>query len=132
MKKGLIVISLILVISLSFLVFAEPNQSQNRDRNFSIDGSIQNNSNNVKNMTFGQCVSDAAKLRNDCYAQGKQTLKNCTQASKQTKNKLEAKACQSSGKNASKVCQQTFKDSKQTCIQETKPGFWQRMRYSFK
>ena len=97
---------------------------------------IQNNSNassekTIKNMTFGQCVADAVKIKQECFEQQQQTYKTCLNASKTGKDKQAAKTCLSDGKQAKNSCKTSFKDAKKICIQQTKPNFWQRMRFAF-
>lgn len=87
----------------------------------------------TKNMTYGQCVSDAAKLKNDCYKEGKNKGELCINNSEMAKRPKDVtKQCKVDYKSDIKACKQNFKDAKKTCIQETKPNFWQKMRYSMK
>jgi hypothetical protein len=74
----------------------------------------QNITENVtKNMTYGQCVSEAAVIKNSCYSTFKDISDSCKSiASNQTDKNAK--------KNGSKQCLAAYKDSKNQCKTEFK------------
>lgn len=88
--------------------------------------------NNASNMTFGKCVAEAAKTRQGCYQEYRNISKQCADAAKLGKDKKQEKQCLSDYKENKKNCKSSFKEAKKTCIQTYKPGFWERIRYTFK
>jgi hypothetical protein len=92
----------------------------------------KNNTN--KNMTFGKCVSDSAKTKNDCYSQVKDQAKYCLQTAKnqtaQKDKRASARQCDSDYKTSLKTCKEGFKSAKTDCM-KIKHGFFERMRAAF-
>jgi len=130
MKKDLMIllVAICFVALMAVVVIAE-NDSDTTNTNFVISG---NNASNASNMTFGKCVAEVAKLRQGCYAEDKNISKQCVSTAKAGKDKKAAKTCVSSYKESKKGCKVSFQEAKITCIQTYKPGFWERMRYTFK
>lgn len=83
----------------------------------------------VKNMTYGACVSDAAKIKNDCYGTVKAALANCTAPAEITY--ADKKACKVTYKKDKKQCKTDFKSTKKTECGKIKATFMEKLRYSF-
>lgn len=83
----------------------------------------------VKNMTYGQCVSAAAELKNNCFETVKQTRVSCVESA--GNETVKKKQCNSDYKKELTQCKVDFKAIKKDCIQKTKPSMWARMRYGF-
>lgn len=62
----------------------------------------------AKNMTYGQCVSENAAIKNSCYAAVKDTVKTC-------KNNVAQNATKKDRKDSSKQCKQTYAKEKKQC-----------------
>lgn len=84
-----------------------------------------------KNMTFWECVSDAAKVKNDCYKSSKDAAKTCFDNSKANKDKAAGKVCEASAKDSVKNCKTAFKAVKNEC-NKIKHNWWDAFRASFK
>lgn len=85
-----------------------------------------------KNMTFVQCVSEKAELKNSCYAATKETLKSCkVNAANETNSKVLIKACNADYKKASNNCKSDFKTAKNEC-KKIKHSMMDSMRVMFK
>lgn len=90
------------------------------------------NTTSEKEMTFGQCVSDAAGIKNGCYGTVKTTLADCkTNAETQTEPKPILKACKADYKKDKKQCKMDFKSAKKEC-NKIKHNFVDSMRASLK
>ena len=85
---------------------------------------------NETNMTYGQCVSDAAGVKNECYATIKATRTSCIETAKNTSS--DDKTCKADYKKELKACKQDFKMAKADCAKIYKPGFFEKMKASFK
>lgn len=84
------------------------------------------------NATFGQCVSDAAILKNACYDTVKTTKETCkVNAQNQTEPRIATKACNSDYKNEIKQCKTDFKSGKQEC-KKIKHNFFESAKAAFK
>jgi hypothetical protein len=69
-----------------------------------------------KNMTYGQCISENAAIKNSCYAAVKGVLGTCkTQAQQDASKKDASKQCNQTYKTAKKQCKIAFKSSKTEC-----------------
>ena len=69
-----------------------------------------------KNLTYGQCVSDNAALKNTCYSDVKAEKETCRDNAKNiTDAKTADKTCKNDYKKAMKDCKADFKKSKQEC-----------------
>jgi hypothetical protein len=98
------------------------------------ENNVTNTTNSTeKKFTYGQCVSKAAKARNDCQELNTLTYKDClTNAKKideRPKMKNEAKVCQSEYRKERLTCKKTFKESKVDC-QAIKHSILETLRYS--
>ncbi len=82
-----------------------------------------------RNITYGQCVVEGVQIRNECYNSTKQVRAGCGLDAKS--DRTAAGQCSSNYKIAMKQCKSEFKTAKRECIQTTKPGLWERIRYSF-
>jgi len=125
MKIKLVILAVLLVFSIAFVL--ADNETEDSENN---------ETSKQKNMTFGLCVSEAAKIRQTCYAETKNASLECAKTAKantdKQQGKEQGKQCSSTYKAEKKDCKNSFKAAKKTCIQIYKPGFWQRMRYSLK
>ncbi len=63
----------------------------------------------VKNMTYGSCVSENAKVKNDCFASVKEARKSCLM------NASDSSVCKTDYKKDLKQCKIDFKTSKKEC-----------------
>lgn len=69
-----------------------------------------------KNMTYGQCVSQQAIIKNTCYESIKDKKETCkTLAGENAAKKGALKQCNSDYKKDKKQCKATFKESKKIC-----------------
>jgi len=122
----LVAIATFLIVASAFFVVAakdDPNASAAKDAELT----------NVKNMTYGQCVSEAANVKNDCYAFVKDENKACkTDAANQSDSKTALKTCQQDYKKEMAQCKADFKDTKKTTCNKIKHNFFDTIRYSFK
>lgn len=125
-KMVLVAIATFLVVASAFFVVAA-NEGQGAS------AAKDTNLTNVKNMTYGQCVSDAAIVKNDCYASVKEANKACkADAANQSDSKTALKTCQQDYKKDMKQCKADFKDTKKTTCNKIKHNFFETIRYSFK
>jgi len=112
-----------LIFLASFLVLADDaNQSNNRSDNKSVGPGA------FKNMTFWQCVSDAAKYKNLCFKADLARTKICLNQSADSTAK---RACQENGIQVKKECKTAFKTKKTDC-RKLKHSWWDAFRASFK
>ena len=81
-----------------------------------------------KNMTYGQCVVEGVQIKNACYETTSQTRESCI--TNAADDSVMTKQCKADYKQEKKKCKTDFKAAKKVCIQKTKPGLWERMRYS--
>jgi hypothetical protein len=86
------------------------------------------NDTQAKNITYGQCVSAAADVRNTCYDNAETQRQSCMDA----QNESKGNACNNDYKKVKGQCKQDFKATKKTCAQTYKPGFFEKLRYAFK
>lgn len=126
-KEGLFIVSLFLALMVLglFSVSAlqhEPNRRMALER-------MQNRTNST-NMTYGLCVSEFAKLKNDCYAENRNVYLNCSvDARNSTENVTgrnnECRLVYRAGKNE---CKSEFKSDKMECKRFRK-NFADKMRF---
>ena len=90
----------------------------------------------VKNMTYGSCVSEATKVRNTCYSGVKAFRKTCLDDAKnQTDSavaKTIAKTCKTTYKKDMKTCKTDFKAAKKQECAKIKHNFLETIGSSFK
>ncbi|MFA6461664.1 MAG: hypothetical protein WCV90_05310 [Candidatus Woesearchaeota archaeon] len=86
-----------------------------------------------KNMTYGQCVSELAKVKNTCYEATSVTQKTCQdQASADATTKKDvSKQCKQTYKKDKAGCKSVFKDGKKECA-KIKHNFFETMGSAFK
>lgn len=125
MKAKTIVLSVFLIAVLSFVVAAKDSEDAPKlimARNAIMD----------KNMTFGNCVSDAAVIKHSCYATVKDACDVCkATASNQTEPKPALKECKTTYKKDKKQCKMGFKSAKKECG-KIKHSFMDSVRVMFK
>lgn len=133
MKKILIlgVLAFIFVLSLGF-VFAAENKSNEKNNSLLNKSVVGDNLNKTaKNMTYGQCVSDFAKIKNQCYADAKNLSSDCGGKDLKNMSKTENEVCKADVKNAVNQCKKEFKAAKQEC-KKIKHNFFETMSVMFK
>jgi hypothetical protein len=113
-KVMLLFAGLFLLSMLSFAMAAKPSEL--------VNGTAEES----KNMTYGQCVSAAAEIKNTCFTSVKNTTADC--GKNQTDKALKAQ-CGSDYKKAKSQCKTDFKTTKNEC-KKIKHNFFQTMRYS--
>lgn len=113
--KKLLLTFLLVVISMLFLV----NAAETEDNSSAITEIKEG-----KNITYGQCVSASAKVKNDCYASVKEVYDLCKT------NATDTKQCKSDYKPSKNECKKTFKAGKKECS-KIKHNFIDTIKYSF-
>lgn len=78
----------------------------------------------AKNMTFGQCVSQNAVIKNDCYSSVKGVYSSCKNSTS------DVKACGKAYKVDKAQCKKEFKLAKNEC-KKIKHNFFETTRYAF-
>ena len=122
-KVVLVAIATFLVVASAFLVVAAKDDANTSGADKTA----------VKNMTYGQCVSDAATVKNDCYASVKEANKACkADAANQSDSKTALKTCQQDYKKDMKQCKADFKATKKTTCNKIKHNFLDTVKYAFK
>jgi len=118
MKKILIVAGLFAIVVFAGLVAAQGNSNNS------------NNSRNggVSNMTYGQCVVAGVEIKNTCYETALNARESCVAEAGNSTSVVNQ--CRTDYKQDKKQCKTDFKAAKRECIRITKPGMWERMRYS--
>jgi hypothetical protein len=94
------------------------------------DAAKEGTNNTTKNMTYGQCVSQAASLKNDGFAAAKDARTACKEQA--ADDKAKTKTCDADYKKAKADVKKGFKDAKKTCAQTYKPGAFAKMGSAFK
>lgn len=85
-----------------------------------------------KNMTYGQCVSAGAVIKNTCYGATKETYKTCAaDAKNQTESRTAAKVCSTDYKKNMNDCKVSFKSAKKECA-KIKHNFLETLGSAFK
>jgi hypothetical protein len=84
--------------------------------------------NSEKNMTFGNCVSEAAGIKNTCYAAVKDAYTSCKNT---PADKPVLKECKATYKKDMKQCKTDFKAGKKECG-KIKHSFMDSIKTSFK
>lgn len=127
MKNNLaIFLGVLLVIGMSGIIYAADNEN-----------AVNNPTTGqpAKNMTYGQCVSENALIKNSCFASIKSTTETCkTQATAGQDKKAKKdtlKLCKQTLKTDKKQCMQVFKDSKKEC-KKIKHNFMDTIKASMK
>ncbi|MDO8460360.1 MAG: hypothetical protein Q7S74_04580 [Nanoarchaeota archaeon] len=77
-----------------------------------------------KNMTYGSCVSENAKVKNECYVAVKNARASCLL------NASDGAVCKADYKKDLKQCKADFKASKKEC-KKIKHSFFETTRYTF-
>lgn len=83
---------------------------------------------NATNVTFGECISEAAKQRNSCYAASEDARKNCTDVA--STDKAAKKQCQAANKEGRNSCKTLFKSSKDEC-KSIRHNAWDSIKAAF-
>jgi hypothetical protein len=118
MKQVLIAVLLLIALA-SFVLAAKGTESATQQ-------------NTTKNMTFGQCVSDGAAVKNTCYSTAKDTRTSCmANARNQTDAKSAARSCKQAYDAQMKTCKAGFKQAKKECS-KIKHGWLEGATASFK
>ena len=85
------------------------------------------NAGGVANMTYGHCVSEAAKLRSDCYRSSATQSKTCI--ANATKDKNASNQCKQTAKDGKGLCQTAFKEAKKSACGQIKAMFMEKLIY---
>ncbi len=87
----------------------------------------------AKNMTYGQCVSENAVVKNTCYSTVKSSLAGCREQAAQdaASQKNALKQCSADYKKDKKQCKVEFKASKRECA-KIKHNFFETIGSAFK
>ncbi len=137
MKNKVLLALLITLMGLALVLAA--NESRGRQITAFDDGGVVLPKNaektpEIKNQTYGQCVSEAAKIRSNCTSYEHTKYLGCLDAAKvieKSNDKREgARQCQASYRNEKIECKTTFKTTKAEC-KKIKHGFFEGMRYAF-
>ncbi len=80
-------------------------------------------------INFGQCVSDAAQARNDCFNATKDRLKACSDGA--GTNSTAKRQCQKDSKNDMNLCKDSFRGAKKDTCEKIKSSFLDRIRHAF-
>lgn len=113
--KLLLSTAFIFIIATSFLLAAKADATSPRPGNL------------IGNQTYGQCVSEQAALKNNCYERVKNTRYSCVNATNDT---LTSKICNTAYKKDKSDCKKAFKDAKVKC-NAIKHTFLETVRYGF-
>ena len=95
--------------------------------NKSGDETKVSNAGGVANMTYGRCVSEAAKLRNDCYKSSATQSKTCITGAAKDKNT--SNQCRQTAKDGKGQCKLSFKETKKTACGQIKAMFMEKLIY---
>lgn len=108
-KKLTLLIGVVLVLFVSGIVYAADKDATEETTEVTEE--------TEKEMTYGQCVSENAAIKNTCYATAKDSLATCkAQAEQDTTTKKDAtKQCKQTYKKDKKQCKTDFKSSKNEC-----------------
>jgi len=128
MKKTLLMLVLVFAV-IGMLSFAMAQQPEDNDT----DGKANKSANETaKNMTYGQCVMAAAKVKNTCYADVKNASEACkADAENATDSKNASKDCINTYKQDKKQCKADFKSTKRTECGKIKHNIFQTIGYAF-
>jgi cell fate regulator YaaT (PSP1 superfamily) len=116
MNKG-IAIGLLLLTAVAFVIAKDVKPAENQ---------VQD----AKNMTFGQCVSQAADAKNTCYESAETKRQSCMDAAK-NQSKDAQRSCSNDYKKAKDTCKKEFKAAKTGCNQY-KHNWLDSVKASFK
>jgi hypothetical protein len=87
----------------------------------------------AKNMTYGQCVSAAAVVKNSCYGNVKSVYASCNDATaNQTDAKNASVQCRTTYKKDMRQCKADFKATKKQECAIIKHNFLETLGSSFK
>jgi len=136
--KGKIVIFCFFVVAMAMIVFAAKPDGAGVQAATAGHATGNNVTTAAKNMTFGQCVSEAAALKNTCYTGVKTTDKTCKGAINHINQSAEKQAvkkamndCKTTYKTNKKQCKVDFNATKKEC-RKIKHNFLESMGAAFK
>jgi hypothetical protein len=129
--KKIILLMFVFVLAMSLVASRIVNDDQDSGDTTNAGGAANvmhvSNAGGVANMTFGRCVSEAAKLRNDCYKSAVTQAKTCITGAAKDKNA--SKQCKQTAKDGANQCKNIFKDTKKTQCGQIKARFLERLIY---
>lgn len=129
MKIRTAIICLFLVAILSLVVSAKNEDKEQKDIVAWTEEKAMINEQKIQaNQTFGQCVSDAAEVKNTCYSATKDGLNVCKE---QAADKQSYKTCKADYSKSMKECKASFKAAKKECG-KIKHNFFDTLKASFK
>lgn len=116
--KNIFILGMLFLAVASFAIAAEKNDTNETGKQAE------------RNMTYGQCVSQAAEEKNSCYGLVKDARASCVEAANNASG--DTKACKADYKKDMRQCKANFKDAKKDCVKSYKPGFFEKMKSSMK
>lgn len=122
MRSELIFMSIFILIAATGIIYAEDEATANTENQ------------DVEKITYGQCVSEKAEIKNTCYESIKNTLETCkNQVTDDKKAKKDAtKECKKTYKTEKKQCKDAFKKSKKDECSLIKHNFLETIGSSLK
>jgi len=106
----------------------------NRSLNDSLRGEFKELMQEARNVTmnYGQCVADAAGVKNGCFAATNEKFVSCRNAVNQTaENRTEARnalaQCKADSKKELRECKTSFKNEKKTTCAKIKSTFMEKL-----
>jgi hypothetical protein len=134
--KGKILIFCLFVFAMAMVVFAVKPDDAGLQAATAGQGANAETATAAKNMTFGQCVSEAAVVKNTCYAGVKTTDTTCKGAVNQSAEKQAMKQalkdCKAAYKANKKQCKVDFKATKKNECGIIKHNFLESIGVMFK
>lgn len=123
MKKIILLVSFVMLLGMmSLVIAAKPEMNNSVKVNDSVK--MEKADKVVKNMTYGACVSENAKMKNDCFASVKEARSNCLV------NASDSSMCKADYKKNLNQCKTVFKNAKKEC-KKIKHNFIETARYAF-
>ena len=123
MKKIILLIA-VFILAMSFVFAASIKADDNQSGD---ETTTTSNAGGVANMTYGKCVSEAAKLRTDCYKSAATQTETCITGAAKDKNA--SKQCGQTAKDGKGQCKTVFKETKKTTCGQIKANFMERLVY---
>jgi hypothetical protein len=126
-KSVKVLLSMFLVLVLSGIVYAASDKAEE----VKTTAAVPETTEAPKNMTYGQCVSEQASIKNECYSRVKSTLNACKDQAASEGKKDASKQCKAAYKKDKKQCKALFKSSKKECA-KIKHNFFETLGSALK
>ena len=114
----------VFILAMSFVFAASINSDDNQSGN---ETNKTSHAGGVANMTYGHCVSEAAKLRSDCYKTSATQSKTCVTGAAKDRNA--SSQCKQTAKDGKGLCQSAFKETKKSTCGQIKAMFLEKLIY---